>query len=229
MSIATASSTRTGTENDNADAAATYTAAAGVVGAAVIDGIGHSHGTSTLAPVLAEAAARTAATRGPLAGLLTAAQLVSDPGPDGTTPNAVGVVATTYPDGETGIAWVGDCDAYGWNGSTLTRYTTPHTVGEQLRYNGAPWEIADTHDNWVRATLADAVVATVAQVNIPDPVVLLLSDGVHDQIPHHDFAELILEHSADPQALATALVTAASANADGYRDDATAIVISTTP
>ncbi|MEV8452065.1 hypothetical protein AB0467_04380 [Streptomyces sp. NPDC052095] len=229
MPVTTAIATRTGTANDNADAAATYTAVDGVVGAAVIDGIGHSPGTSTLAPVLAEAAARTTATRGPLAGLLTAAQLVSDPGPDGDTPNAVAITSTTYPDGDTGIAWVGDCDAYGWNGTLLTRYTTPHTVGEQLRYNGIGEDIAGTHDNWVRTTLADAVVATVAQVTIPDPVVLLLSDGIHDQIPHHDLTRLVREHADTPQALATALVTAASANADGYRDDATAIVISTTP
>ncbi|MFJ4576157.1 hypothetical protein ACIP4W_33025 [Streptomyces sp. NPDC088846] len=224
--IITASATRTGTENDNADAAATYTAATGAVGAAVIDGIGHSPGTSALASVLAEVAARTAATRGALAGLLSAAQLVSDPGQYSTTPNGVAVVATTHPDGETIVAWVGDCDAYGWNGTALTRYTTPHTIGEQLRRNGAPWEIATAHDNWVRTTLAHAVVATVAEVTIPDPVVLLLSDGIHDQIPHDDLTALVRDHATTPQALATALVTATTADADGYRDDATAVVIS---
>ncbi|QYA95805.1 hypothetical protein KZO11_20200 [Streptomyces anulatus] len=225
--IITASATRTGTENDNADAASTYTAANGIVGAAVIDGIGHSPGTSALAPVLAVVAARTAATRGALAGLLSAAQLVSDPGPAGDQPNAVAAVATTHLDGETEIAWVGDCDAYGWNGTVLTRYTTPHTVGEQLRRNGAPWDIADAHDNWVRTTLAHAVVATTSEVTIPDPVVLLLSDGVRDQIPHDDLAALVREHATNPQALVATLVAAASADADGYRDDATAIVITT--
>ncbi|MFJ2026320.1 hypothetical protein ACIODW_21305 [Streptomyces sp. NPDC087897] len=225
--IITASATRTGTENDNADAASTYTAADGVVGAAVIDGIGHSPGTSALTPVLAVVAARTAATRGPLAGLLSAAQLVSDPGPGGDEPNAVAAVATTHPDGETEVAWVGDCDAYGWDGTVLTRYTTPHTVGHQLRRNGAPWEVADAHDNWVRTTLAHAVVATVTEVTVPDPVVLLLSDGVHDQTPHNDLTALVHEHATNPQALATALVAAASADAGGYRDDATAIVITT--
>jgi serine/threonine protein phosphatase PrpC len=225
-SIITASATRTGTENDNADAASTYTAATGVVGTAVIDGIGHSPGTSALSPVLAVVAARTAATRGALAGLLSAAQLVSDPGPDDDEPNAVSVVATTHLDGETVVAWVGDCDAYGWDGTTLARYTTPHTVGEQLRHNGAPWEIAEAHDNWIKTSLAHAVVATIQEVTISDPVVLLLSDGIHDQIPHDDLTALVRDHATTPQALATALVTATTADADGYRDDATAVVIS---
>ncbi|MFD4750971.1 hypothetical protein ACFWOS_36575 [Streptomyces rubiginosohelvolus] len=37
---------------------------------------------------------------------------------------------------------------------------------------------------------------------------------------------LVRTHTVDPQALADTLVAAAQADAEGYRDDATAIVIS---
>ncbi|WP_239078287.1 SpoIIE family protein phosphatase [Streptomyces sp. SID9124] len=220
--------TRTGTENDNADSAATYTAADGVIGSAVIDGVGHTPGTSTLAPVLATVAARVAATRGALAGLLSAAQLVADPGPGGNEPNAAAVVAVTFPDGTTTIAWVGDCDAYGWNGHTLTRYTTPHTLGEQLRHGGIDPEVAREYDNRIKTSLAHAVVATVSETETTDPVVILTSDGVSDQITPAELHTLVRRHT-DPQELARALVAAASDAADGYRDDTTTLVIAVQP
>ncbi|MCX4676713.1 SpoIIE family protein phosphatase [Streptomyces sp. NBC_01433] len=225
MTITTATATREGTDQDNADAGAIYAAADGAVAAAVIDGVGHTPGTSAIAPVLATVAARVAATRGALAGLMSAAQLVSDPGPNDDEPNAVAAVAVTYPDGETVVAWVGDCDAYGWNGHTLTRYTTPHTVGEQLRRGGVAPELAEEYDNRIKTSLVHAVVATVSEATVHDPLVILTSDGVSDQITPTELEELVRTHHAAPQDLAHALVTAASEDEDGYRDDATVAIL----
>ncbi|MEV0039346.1 hypothetical protein [Streptomyces sp. NPDC050804] len=224
--ILTGTATREGTAADNADAAAVYQLADGTVGAAVIDGIGHGPHTSATVPLLAETAARIAARRGPLAGLLTASELIADPGADGEEADAVAVAARLYP--EPGIAvvnWTGDARAYGWNGTRLELYTDDHTVGQQLRANGVALEIARAHDNWLRTSLARASIGTVYTAGIKDPLIILTSDGVHDQVSHDAMTDLVRTHPSDPQALATALVTAAQPNDDGYRDDATAIVI----
>ncbi|MFF2522258.1 PP2C family protein-serine/threonine phosphatase [Streptomyces liangshanensis] len=226
MQIITGTATREGTALDNADAARVYVLADGAVGGAVIDGVGHGPHTSTVAPLLAEVAARIAAQRGPTAGLLTAGLLVADRGADGEEADAVGVAAIRRPyEDDTYIAWVGDCRAYGWDGTVLTRYTDDHTVGAQLARNGAPWELAKHHDNWLKTSLAKAVVGTVYSVLIPDDVVVLTSDGVHDQVEHATLEALVREHEQDPQALADALVAAAQANPAGYRDDATTVVL----
>ncbi|EFL27527.1 LOW QUALITY PROTEIN: hypothetical protein SSOG_07240, partial [Streptomyces himastatinicus ATCC 53653] len=120
--------------------------------------------------------------RGPLAGLPSAAQLVADPGPDNSTPNAVGIAARSYPDGTTTIAWVGDCRAYGWNGRRLRQYGKDHSMREHLLCNGAPWDVAEAHANWVRTTLAHATVAMVYETELHDPLVILTSEGVHDAV-----------------------------------------------
>ena len=60
---------------------------------------------------------------------------------------------------------------------------------------------------------------------IKDRLILLTSDGVHDQIPEPEMTALIREHADAPQALAEALVAAAQPDGDGYRDDATVVVI----
>jgi PPM family protein phosphatase len=213
------------TESGNADAARVYTSSDHVTAAAVVDGIGHDDQTHTLAPILAETAARVAAQRGPLAGLLTASLLVADRGPEHDGPDAVAVVARFREGADTVVDWVGDAAAYGWDGRRLRRYSTDHTVGEQLRANGAPLELAADHDNWLRTSLGLATVATVYEVNIPaDELVILTSDGVHDQVSHDEFVDLVRAHAGDPAQLAGALVAAARDDVDGYRDDATAIV-----
>ncbi|MEU1155756.1 hypothetical protein ABZ369_22445 [Streptomyces sp. NPDC005918] len=224
--IATGHATREGTAADNADACKVHRLAIGTVAAAVVDGIGHGPHTSRTAPLLAEVAARITARRHGTAGLLTAGELIADAGPDDDEANAVAVTARLRPgDDVTRIAWVGDSRAYGWNGTELRRYTNDHTVGEQLRSNGAPWDLAKEHDNWLKNALSIATVGTVYEVTIPDRLVLLTSDGVHDQVGHEQLEALVREHGCDPQALAEALVAAAEADEEGYRDDATAVVI----
>ncbi|MFD3917366.1 hypothetical protein ACFWR1_38445, partial [Streptomyces sp. NPDC058603] len=68
-------------------------------------------------------------------------------------------------------------------------------------------------------------VATVGEVGIDDHLILLTSDGVHDQIGRAALEALVREHAADPQALADALVAAAEPDDDGYRDDATVVIL----
>ncbi|MET9096219.1 hypothetical protein ABZX72_29490 [Streptomyces cyaneofuscatus] len=222
--IITGLATREGTAQDNADAARVYRMSTGTVGAAVIDGIGHGPRTSATAPLLAETAARVAAHRGALAGILSAGLLVADEGHDGEEANAVAVVVIVDALG-TRAAWVGDCDVLGWDGRRLRRYSTPQVMGEWVRQYGPPVEIAAHYDGWVRVSLHSATVATTCEVDIPDPVVILTSDGVHDQVTADVMEDLAREHHHDPQAFADALVAAAQADAEGYRDDATAIVI----
>ncbi|MCR8947215.1 SpoIIE family protein phosphatase [Streptomyces sp. OUCMDZ-4982] len=224
MTITTGLATREGTVQDNADAARVYRMSTGTIGAAVIDGIGHGPHTSATAPLLAEVAARVTAHRGALAGILNAGLLIADEGHDGEEANAVAVVALVE-EAYTRIAWVGDCRAYGWDDTRLRRYSTDQTMGQWVRQYGPPVEIAEHFDDWVRVTLHSATVATTRELDIPDPLVILTSDGVHDQVPEHDMIELIRKHARTPQALADALVAAAQPDKDGYRDDATAIVI----
>ncbi|MFE2970537.1 SpoIIE family protein phosphatase [Streptomyces sp. NPDC059340] len=87
---------------------------------------------------------------------------------------------------------------------------------------------AAKHDNWSRLGVAQASSATCRQVQIPvedAALVLLVSDGVSDQVPPEVFARLCREHAADPQLLADTLVAAAGEDESGYRDDATVVVL----
>ncbi|MEU9888035.1 hypothetical protein [Sphaerisporangium sp. NPDC051011] len=218
---------RRGTREYYCDAVAVHTTSDLTTAAAVVDGIGNSEKVAACSRLLAQVAARVAARRNGLAGILSAGELVADAGPDedDPEPDAVAVVAVAREGEETRVAWVGDSRAYGWTGSDLRQYTTDHTVGEQLRCNGAPLELAEDHDNWLRTSLSLAVVATVYTVEIPDPLVILTSDGVHDSVPHEELIALVRKYQHEPQALADALVAAAQPDEDGYRDDATAVVL----
>ncbi|MBT1183916.1 SpoIIE family protein phosphatase [Streptomyces sp. CJ_13] len=219
---------RTGTDGTNADAAHAFHASTGAVGAAVIDGIGHSDQLHALVPVLAVAAARTAAIRWPLAGLLTAGLLTCDPAHDRARPSAVAVVARVQAGEPTTLAWAGDARAYGWDPrlQLLTRYTTDHTVAAYLAAYGIEEDIADEFSSQIRVHLTDVTPATAHQALIPcGHLVVLTSDGVHDQIDPDDFDAIIRTHQHDAQHLADTLVTAAEPNETGYRDDATALVI----
>lgn len=83
------------------------------------------------------------------------------------------------------------------------------------------------HDNWSRLGLAQAGAATCRQVQIPTevPLVLLVSDGVSDQVHPEVLARLCHEHADDPQLLADSLVAAATEDEGGCRDDATVVAL----
>jgi serine/threonine protein phosphatase PrpC len=183
-----------------------------------------------MAAVAAQVIARVAGRRGVLPALLTAGEVISDPGPDNDGPDAVAVVAILRPGEETRVGWVGDSRIYGYDGTRLRRYSTDQTVGEQLRRNGVPVEVASEHDNWLKASLAGATVGTVYTAYVPEEeMVVLCSDGVVDGLPDGRLEELVEQHAEEPQALADALVGEAEADEDGYRDDATVVVLRSRP
>ncbi|MCZ1012171.1 PP2C family protein-serine/threonine phosphatase [Streptomyces lydicus] len=227
--VTAAAASRRGTRDHNADGWAIHTyPVAELTAAVVVDGIGNSPEVAELSQLAAHVAARVGVRKGRMAGLLAAAELYNDPGATVVEPDAVAVLALAEPGEGTLLSWVGDCRAWGFDGRQLRQYTTDHSMGEHLRYNGGKWidlAKARLHDNWVLATLGRAVVASVCQVDIPDPLVVLTSDGVHDSLDEEELDGLVHAHPDDPQALADALTTAARADKKGYRDDATAVVL----
>ncbi|GAA3283774.1 hypothetical protein GCM10010493_75240 [Streptomyces lavendulae subsp. grasserius] len=56
-------------------------------------------------------------------------------------------------------------------------------------------------------------------------LVLLVSDGVSDQVDLETWTTLCRSHPDDPQALADALVAAVVADCERYRDDCTVIAL----
>lgn len=221
-----ATATRRGVRDHNMDAAALFQASTGVAVAAVVDGIGNDPDGATTMRLLADSAVRIGATKGALAGVLAAAALVEDPGVQPHMPDGVIVLALAVPGRPTHLAWVGDSHAYTWDGATLRRRTDPHTMGAYLRGNGVP-DLAPLHDSWVRVTLASAPVTNIAVTSAPaDELVLLVTDGL-DTVPHEELETLVRDHQDQPDTLADAIVAAARETPDGYRDDATAIVLTT--
>lgn len=225
--VITALATRQGTEHNNADAGAVFTSEVGDTAAAVVDLAGHHDAAPFVARLLAETTVRVAAQRGGLAGLLSAGLLVADPGDgDEPEPTGVGVVATVTPGEPAIVCWIGDSHAYGWDGTRLHRYTTPHTLAEQMRTLGIP--AGPVADDWIMTSLAQATPATILSVICTDPLIILASDGT-DALTTDQMTALIRRHADDPQRLADAIVTAVPTNPDGYRDDTTVIVLATQP
>ncbi|MFI2209605.1 hypothetical protein [Streptomyces sp. NPDC020141] len=80
--------------------------------------------------------------------------------------------------------------------------------------------------DWFLISLSTATQLTVALSSAPvGHLVLLVSDGVSDQTAPAALEQLVREYAADPQALDEPVVAAAEADDAGYRDDATAIVL----
>lgn len=224
--ITVAVATRQGTREANADAAAVHTLYDGTVGAAIVDGIGSSAEIAAYAHLAAHVAARVGPRRSSILGLLAAADLNAAPFSEPIRPDGVAVLAVAAPgEDETSIAWTGDARAYGYDGDQLHRRTTDMTVADYLRVNGFPVEATIRHEDWIRASLGRSSINTIHQARINDRLILLSSDGVHKQMADERLAELVREHADDPQALADAVVAEPQADEDGYRDDATVIVI----
>lgn len=192
---------------------------------AVVDGAGHDPDTVRYAALAPAVITHLGATLGGLAAVITAGQMARA---YDAPPHVSAVYARMSPKGATGLVWIGDCRAYGWADDQLTQWSTDQTMGQFLRWHGdVPAEIAGHHDEWARLGLAQATAATVREAQIPQALrlVLLVTDGVSDQVGHTGMEALCRTHGAAPQAMADALVTAAAADAEGYRDDATAVVL----
>ncbi|MBL1115320.1 SpoIIE family protein phosphatase [Streptomyces sp. 110] len=203
--------------------------------AAVVDGAGHHEEVVDFARHAPSAIALMGMAMGGLVGLTAAGRMAAA---YGRPPHMSAVVASMEPGRPTSVHWIGDCRAYGWDGAALTLWSTDQTMGEWLRWNGdktieiVPVEVAETQDNWARLGLAQATEMTCRQVEIPEdvPLVLLVSDGISDQVDLETVEALCRDHADAPQALADALVTAAEGEkeektGDLYRDDATVVVL----
>ncbi|EGE39595.1 hypothetical protein GTY83_00915 [Streptomyces sp. SID4928] len=225
--VVVATASRQGTQGPIADAVRHYVAADLTTATAVIDGAGHEADVVAIAPILAEVAVRNAAQYGAVRGVLSAAALVTDRGPDGDGPRAVAAVVVCPPGGETKAAWSGDCRIYGSNGDRLHQYSTDQTVAAMIHhYLKLTEPLPFTAHDHLRGDLTNATLETVPGVLIPeDELVIITSDGVHDTVPAERIQELAVAHAAEPQRLADALVAAAGPNEFGYRDDATAAVL----
>jgi serine/threonine protein phosphatase PrpC len=198
--------------------------------AAVVDGAGHHEDVVDFARHAPSVITLMGMAMGGLVGLTTAGRMADA---YDHPPHMSAIYASMEPGHPTSIHWIGDCRAYGWDGEKLTLWSTDQTMGQWLRWNGGktieviPVEVAETQDNWARLGLAQATEMTCRQLEIPEeiPLVVLVSDGVSDQVSMETAEALCREHADDPQALADALVAAAEEDEDGYRDDATAVVI----
>lgn len=221
-----ATATREGSSGLNADAAAIHRVpGTNIVGAAIVDGIGHAAGTPEWARHAAEVAARVGPRKTATIGILAAAELNDAPASAAIEPDGVAVLAIAEPGQSTAIAWTGDSQVFGWDGEALHRRSTPHTVGEYLRANGFPVDVTVPADDWIRTTLARCSIATVHAAEVDDELVILTSDGVHDQMPHEVLERIVRDHLDDLQAMADAIVAAADEDAENYRDDATVVVL----
>lgn len=206
--------------------------------AVLVDGAGHHAEVVDLARHAPSAIALTGMAMGGLVALITAGRMTAA---YDRPPHMSAVFASMEPGRPTGVHWIGDCRAYGWDGEKLTQWSTDQTMGEWLRWNGGktihvlPIEVTKAQDNWARLGLAQATEMTCRQVEIPEdvPLVLLVSDGISDQVNLGTVEALCREHADAPQALADALVAAAEGEeveeeggrTELYRDDATAVVL----
>lgn len=222
--IITAAASRRGIRGHNADAFAIHHFH-GLTAAAVVDGIGSSPAVAQWSALAAQVAVRVGARKTSVLGILAAAELNADQGAASIDPDGVAVLAVGRPGHATSIAWTGDARAYSWDGHTLHHRSTDMNVGEYLRSNGFPLDATTAHDDWLRASLGRSSIATVHQAEIHHGLVLLTSDGVHKQCSHDHLSELVRARADAPQVLVDSIVAAVRPDAEGYLDDATAVVL----
>ncbi|MFJ4679200.1 SpoIIE family protein phosphatase [Kitasatospora sp. NPDC088783] len=245
--ITVATATLEGTAGPLADGVAHFTSASnGQSAFVVIDGMGHDPAIVDLVPAMARNAARAGARKGAVSGLLAAGEDVADPGPltdDESRPDAVGAIVVTRPDGSVEVAWTGDTRVYHWNGRVLTLWTSDHNFAAYLNKS------VGTAQSVPVGALADIVTLTLARISayaVPlmckaaGGLVIIASDGAYGQhdaeepqrsLPEYQaehLATLVRRHQDNPQALVEAIVAGARPDADGYRDDATALVVAWT-
>ncbi|MEU4768255.1 hypothetical protein AB0H12_33895 [Actinosynnema sp. NPDC023794] len=195
----------------------------GTFAAAVVDGTGSTPEVADFARVAASVAARVAARETPVLGIVTASIPYAEGDDDDSSgPNGAIVVASVRAGGYWRVAWAGDSSAYGLkDDGTLRRFTTPHTLGEEMRQQGVPDAEAAAHDHKLRHNVGRVPIYGVEGFEAVARLLVLASDGL--KLPLDEFRELLLEHGDDPQRCAEELLAATRAR--GSRDDVTVLVI----
>ncbi|MFE9751583.1 PP2C family protein-serine/threonine phosphatase [Saccharothrix saharensis] len=202
----------------NADAHARH-CYRGTFAAAVVDGTGSTPEVADFAHVAASVAARVAARETPVLGVVAAAAPYAE---DEDGPSGAIVVASVRRDGYWRIAHAGDSTAYGLrDDGTVRRFTTPHTLGEEMRQQGVPDAEATAHDHKLRHDLGRVPLYGVEGFEAIADLLVLASDGL--KVPHEELERLLATHGHHPQRCAEELVAAARAH--GSRDDVTVLVI----
>jgi protein phosphatase len=202
-----------GPRSHNADAVGAY-AAAGAPGIvfALADGVGDDAAAAQAARVAAAAAARTPVHKGPVEAVLAAQAAVRER----SYGDAVLVVAMPY-DGGYHIAWVGDSRAYAWDGATLRRLTTDHTLAEYFRARHQP--VTPRMEHVVTTSVRTTKPHEIGTAEMTSGGLLLTSDGVHKPLTANTIRMIL----ADPDHGAAELVEAAITR--GGSDNATAIYV----
>jgi serine/threonine protein phosphatase PrpC len=202
-----------GPRSHNADAVGAY-AAAGAPGIvfALADGVGDDPAAAQAARVAAAAAARTPVHKGPVEAVLAAQQAVRER----SYGDAVLVVAMPFAGGYR-IAWVGDSRAYAWDGATLRRLTTDHTLAEYFRARHQP--VTPRMEHVVTTSVRTTKQHEIGTAEMTSGGLLLTSDGVHKPLTANAIRTIL----TDPDHGAAGLVEAAIAR--GGSDNATAIYV----
>ena len=197
----------------NADAVGAYAAAGGPgLVFALADGVGDAPAAAHAARMAAATAARTPVHKGPVAAILAAQEAVLA----GSTGDAVLVVAMPHESGYR-IAWVGDARAYTWDGATLRRLTTDHTLAEYFRARHQP--TTPRMEHMVTTSVRTTKEHEIGTVEVSGSGLLLTSDGVHKTLS----ADAIRDILAEPGRGAAGLVETAISL--GGSDNATALYV----
>ncbi|MEV7094058.1 serine/threonine protein phosphatase [Amycolatopsis sp. NPDC051045] len=198
----------------NADAVGAYAAAGGPgIAFALADGVGDDPAAARAARTAAAAAARTPVHKGPVEAVLAAQRAVREQ----TLGDAVLVVAMPAEHGGYRIAWVGDARAYAWDGTTLSRLTTDHTLAEFFRARHQP--VTPRMEHVVTTSVRTAEAHEIGTAETTAAGLLLTSDGVHKPLTGTGIRAVL----AQPGAGAAELVEAALAR--GGSDNATALYV----
>jgi protein phosphatase len=198
----------------NADAVGAYAAAGGPgIAFALADGVGDDPAAARAARTAAAAAARTPVHKGPVEAVLAAQRAVREQ----TLGDAVLVVAMPAGHGGYHIAWVGDARAYAWDGTTLSRLTTDHTLAEFFRARHQP--VTPRMEHVVTTSVRTAEAHEIGTAETMSSGLLLTSDGVHKPLSGSGIRAVL----AQPGRGAAELVEAALAR--GGSDNATALYV----
>lgn len=197
------------------------------VAVALVDGMGNSSDVAGDAFLCAHAAARVAANKGAIPGVLAATDILgADPAVEFPAPDGVLVLAISRPGEAFTIGAIGDAAAFAHDPAAevaLKKLTEDHTLGQRMRLRGEPEETAAKYDSMISTSIGRASVGTITVVTTDAPEVVLASDGVHRVLPEREIAAILAQHPVDADAAATALGEAAQGA--GGADDASVAVL----